>query len=244
MNEYNPSDSKKDTLNRRRFLMLCGAGVVAVAEGVTGCSSQNNSTEQTPVQPPKHEESNDDTSSSEKSPTPEGPKKLEASEFQTIEELCKHFFDSRIPEGRKAFEALTIPANAYNDPQKLGQHFSNIFEKICNVFTDTNEQSYPPVSEYYEVQSLNRLGQPTTKRGAIKLGDELVSYFAENYLKGTVFEDPGVDMNGKPKSLDLGNGLTTFLTQLVSSEAYLQKDDNAERRGQILRKNIYRRNVC
>ena len=228
--DYNPSDSKEDTLNRRRFLMLCGAGVVAVAEGITGCSSQNNSTEQTPVQPPKHEESNDDTSSSEKSPTPEGPKKLEASEFQTIEELCKHFFDSRIPEGRKAFEALTIPANAYNDPQKLGQHFSNIFEKICNVFTDTNEQSYPPVSEYYEVQSLNRLGQPTTKRGAIKLGDELVSYFAENYLKGTVFEDPGVDMDGKPKSLDLGNGLTTFLTQLVSSEAYLQKDDNAERR--------------
>ena len=130
----------------------------------------------------------------------------------------------------KVEKRLTISASEYNDPQKLGQRLSNILEKICNVFTDTDEQSYPPVSEYYEVQSLNRLGQPTTKRGAIKLADELVSYFAENYLKGTVFEDPGVDMNGKPKALDLGYGLTTYLTQLASSEAYLQKDDNAERR--------------
>jgi|GEM_PF-499622 len=230
--EYNPSDSQEPStyeINRRGVLglLMTSAGMVALA----ACGGEKETTpEQTSGQLPEHVESSGNTPSPEKSPTPEGPKKLEASEFQTIEELCKHFFDSRIPEDRKAFEALTIPANAYNDPQKLGQHFSNIFEKICNVFTDTNEQSYPPVSEYYEVQSLNRLGQPTTKRGAIKLADELVSYFAENYLKGTVFEDPGVDMNGKPKALDLGYGLTTYLTQLVSSEAYLQKDDNAERR--------------
>lgn len=227
MNERNPSDSQ-DTLNRRRFMefLAVSAGTMAVA----ACGNKENPTEPTSGQLPEHVESSDNTPSPEVSPTPEGPKTLEASEFQTIEELCKHFFDSRIPEGRKAFEALTISASEYNDPQKLGQRLSNILEKICNVFTDTDEQSYPPVSEYYEVQSLNRLGQPTTKRGAIKLADELVSYFAENYLKGTVFEDPGVDMDGKPKSLDLGNGLTTFLTQLVSSEAYLQKDDNAERR--------------
>ncbi len=230
--DYNPSDSQETSvyeINRRGVLGLFVTSAGAMA--LTACGGKKETTsEQTSGQLSEHVDSSDDTSSSEKSPTPEGPKKLEASEFQTMESLYKHFFDSRIPEGRKAFEALTIPANDYNDPQKLGQHFSNIFEKICNVFTDTNEQSYPPVSEYYEVQSLNRLGQPTTKRGAIKLGDGLVSYFAENYLKGTVFEDPGVDMDGKPKSLDLGNGLTTFLTQLVSSEAYLQKDDNAERR--------------
>ena len=207
-------------------LLAVSAGTMAVA----ACGNKENPTEPTSGQLPEHVESSDNTPSPEVSPTPEGPKTLEASEFQTIEELCKHFFDSRIPEGRKAFEALTISASEYNDPQKLGQRLSNILEKICNVFTDTDEQSYPPVSEYYEVQSLNRLGQPTTKRGAIKLADELVSYFAENYLKGTVFEDPGVDMNGKPKALDLGYGLTTYLTQLASSEAYLQKDDNAERR--------------
>ena len=232
MKEYNPSDSQETSvyeINRRGALglLMASAGMVAL----TACGGEKKTTpEETSGQLPEHVESGDNNPSPEVSPTPEGPKTLEASEFQTMESLYKHFFDSRIPEGRKAFEALTIPANDYNDPQKLGQHFSNIFEKICNVFTDTNEQSYPPVSEYYEVQSLNRLGQPTTKRGAIKLGDGLVSYFAENYLKGTVFEDPGVDMDGKPKSLDLGNGLTTFLTQLVSSEAYLQKDDNAERR--------------
>jgi hypothetical protein len=225
MNERNPSDSK-DTLNRRRFMELfaVGAGTMAVA----ACGGEKKTTpEQTSGQLPEHAEN---SPSPEVSPTPEGPKTLEASEFQTMESLCKHFFDSRIPEGRNKFEAMVIPASAYNDPQKLGQHFANILETSFNVFTDTNEQSYPPVSEYYEVQSLNRLGEATTKRGAIKLADELVSYFAENYLKGTVFEDPGVDMDGKPKSLDLGYGLTTYLTQLASSEAYLQKDDNAERR--------------
>ena len=232
MKEYNPSDSQEPStyeINRRGVLglLMTSAGMVALA----ACGGEKKTTpEQTSGQLPEHVESSDNTPSPEVSPTPEGPKTLEASEFQTIEELCKHFFDSRIPEGRKAFEALTISASEYNDPQKLGQRLSNILEKICNVFTDTDEQSYPPVSEYYEVQSLNRLGQPTTKRGAIKLADELVSYFAENYLKGTVFEDPGVDMNGKPKALDLGYGLTTYLTQLASSEAYLQKDDNAERR--------------
>ena len=150
--EYNPSDSKEKPvykIGRRGFLIAAGVTLAA------GCGGKKETTpEQTSGQLPEHVESGDNTPSPEVSPTPEGPKTLEASEFQTMESLYKHFFDSRIPEGRKAFEALTIPANDYNDPQKLGQRYVMCSPTPTNKATHQcqNTMKYNPLIDWVSQQ--------------------------------------------------------------------------------------------
>ena len=209
--------------------MLCGAGAVAVAEGMTGCSSQNNSTEPTSGQLPEHVESSDDTSSSEESPTPkESFQILESSEFNSEVELFQRYFESNIPDKDKFKASLCIPERIFSDPAEMLKAFGTVFETVTNVFTyteDEKDRGVIPVSEVEKVWKANEFGRPTTKKPRLIMAEELVDFFLEEYCVDTILKKPGVYPDGNPEPLN-STDLRTWLINVVKAQLSLQRESN------------------
>jgi hypothetical protein len=221
--EYNPSDSKEKPvykkIGRRGFLIAAGVTLAA------GCGGKKETTpEQTSGQLPEHVESSGDTPSPEESPTSEGMRKLDLDPSTGVE-LCESYVDTRAPE--EEAEELTIPASAFDSPDELMKHVSNIVETIINVFADKKDQENPPSSEYsrvYDEKRFRYLAEKNLPMGSTPptFGSTVVPHVLDRY-KG-LFENPGKDANGKQQPIKYGDGFKSYLVDFANAQEELRID--------------------
>lgn len=225
MKEYNPSDSQ-DILKSipRRHILKAGAIGVGL-KLLTACGGKKNPTpEQSTSGELSEEVNNTNTPSPEESPTLEGMRKLDLDPSTEVE-LCESYVDTRAPE--EEAKELTIPASAFDSPDELMKHVSNIVETIINVFADKKDQENPPSSEYSRVYDEKRFRYSAEKNLPMgstppTFGSTVVPYVLDRY-KG-LFENPGKDANGKQQPIKYGDGFKSYLVDFANAQEELRID--------------------
>ena len=225
MKEYNPSDSQ-DILKSipRRHILKAGAIGVGL-KLLTACGGEKNPTpEQSTSGELSEEVNNTNTPSPEESPTLKGMRKLDLDPSIEVE-LCESYVDTRAPE--EEAKELTIPASAFDSPDELMKHVSNIVETIINVFADKKDQENPPSSEYSRVYDEKRFRYSAEKNLPMgstppTFGSTVVPYVLDRY-KG-LFENPGKDANGKQQPIKYGDGFKSYLVDFANAQEELRID--------------------